>query len=370
MSIGVSIHEVAKAAGVSPTTVSQALRDVGRISKSTRARVKRLAQEMGYHPNPILSSLASKQFRDPKVVGQTPVAVIAIEVTGNIGKRHHLPETFQGYFADLGYRAELHRITQEKAIRPLLDRLYHQGFQGLVLSSVNLERLPEDVGWERFSIVRAGPVTCPVPFHRVDRDVAGTVRQGLRILLERGYRRLGIALYRHRPAIEDDFDRLGAVLSFRELAPTDAVVLAPLLTRPEETESYLGWARRYKPDAVFNLNGWSYFQQAEVDPNWNRQMGTLAFEVSEDPVLGRYIAGFHSRQAERGRASAIVLDQLIRHGEKGVPAVPRTVLVPAEFRDNSSLPPKAQLRDPNRAVFPGWAAYEAGSGTLDVSGGP
>lgn len=46
-----TIRDVAKAAGVSLTTVSHALNDRGVVDPATRARIKQLAIDMGYRPN-------------------------------------------------------------------------------------------------------------------------------------------------------------------------------------------------------------------------------------------------------------------------------------------------------------------------------
>lgn len=54
-----SIKDVAKEAGVSVTTVSHALNDKGRLHPDTRARVKRVADRLGYRPNPSARSLVS-----------------------------------------------------------------------------------------------------------------------------------------------------------------------------------------------------------------------------------------------------------------------------------------------------------------------
>jgi LacI family transcriptional regulator len=53
----VGIHDVARAAGVSPTTVSHALNGRGQVSAETRSRVERAATELGYSPNRIASAL-------------------------------------------------------------------------------------------------------------------------------------------------------------------------------------------------------------------------------------------------------------------------------------------------------------------------
>ena len=58
---GVSIADIARAAGVSHTTVSQALHESPLISEATRRRIQLLASEMGYTPNAIAQSLQMRQ---------------------------------------------------------------------------------------------------------------------------------------------------------------------------------------------------------------------------------------------------------------------------------------------------------------------
>lgn len=55
------IKEVAKTAGVSPTTVSRVLNDRGYISKETRNKVYQAMEEIGYYPNEIARALLNNR---------------------------------------------------------------------------------------------------------------------------------------------------------------------------------------------------------------------------------------------------------------------------------------------------------------------
>jgi len=55
----ISITDIARAAGVSPSTVSRALQDHPRISAKKRAIIRTLAQQMGYQPSQIARSLVT-----------------------------------------------------------------------------------------------------------------------------------------------------------------------------------------------------------------------------------------------------------------------------------------------------------------------
>lgn len=59
-----TIHDIAKASGVSVTTVSQILNGKGdRFAAATKERVRRIAKEMNYRPNRMAASLITRQSK-------------------------------------------------------------------------------------------------------------------------------------------------------------------------------------------------------------------------------------------------------------------------------------------------------------------
>jgi ADP-ribosylglycohydrolase/transcriptional regulator with XRE-family HTH domain len=66
----VTLEDIAKKAGVSVPTVSQALAGKGRIAKATKARILQVVEELSYHPNVAAQTLARR--RADKIESRLP----------------------------------------------------------------------------------------------------------------------------------------------------------------------------------------------------------------------------------------------------------------------------------------------------------
>jgi DNA-binding LacI/PurR family transcriptional regulator len=64
--MAITIKNVAKQAGVDPSTVSRVIADNPRISAKTKEKVLKVMEEMDFHPNAIARSLAN---RSTKTIG-------------------------------------------------------------------------------------------------------------------------------------------------------------------------------------------------------------------------------------------------------------------------------------------------------------
>lgn len=67
----ITIHDVAEKAGVSISTVHQALNGKKGVSEETRKRIRKIAEEMEYQPNPIASSLKRKHQKIAVIIPQS-----------------------------------------------------------------------------------------------------------------------------------------------------------------------------------------------------------------------------------------------------------------------------------------------------------
>ncbi|PTX53973.1 LacI family transcriptional regulator [Melghirimyces profundicolus] len=91
--MGVTIKDIAKAAGVSYSTVSKALRDSPLVKPQTKQKILTVAKEMGYQPNIAAKSLVSKKSNTIGVVWPTverdALSALATKINDELEKHHY-----------------------------------------------------------------------------------------------------------------------------------------------------------------------------------------------------------------------------------------------------------------------------------------
>ena len=178
----VTIKDVAKAAGVSASTVSRALHDNNRISPEVRQRVQQVAQEMDFHPNQMARSLVNRKTR-----------IVGIVFPGDVGQslgHPFYPAVLQG----IGHAASEQRyhlllatgseaVTSAEAGRNLVESGY---ISGLVLLAA--EDAPSENPGVPMVII-GHPADADTPYC-VDNDNILAGRQAVQYLTQRGHERI------------------------------------------------------------------------------------------------------------------------------------------------------------------------------------
>lgn len=185
--MAVTIREVARAAGVSASTVSRVLTDDSRISEPTRQRVRKAMGELGYHPNAIARSLVRQTSSTIGLVMSRPArAAMAIpfypEIIGGItdcatANKHHV--------------LLVSSISREDEGAQALSLLRNRKVEGIIhLASRVHDRLIDELIAEQFPFVVIGRVPDrQVPC--VNNDNVSAAGMAVTHLLDEGFTRIG-----------------------------------------------------------------------------------------------------------------------------------------------------------------------------------
>jgi LacI family repressor for deo operon, udp, cdd, tsx, nupC, and nupG len=111
----VTIYDVARAAGVAPSTVSRAFSRPGRVNAATAERIRQVAEELGYRVNPLARALSTARSRMIALV----VSDVANPFYSEIIRGAQAEAAQAGYFVVLADAQESDRVERAALERAL-----------------------------------------------------------------------------------------------------------------------------------------------------------------------------------------------------------------------------------------------------------
>lgn len=332
-------QDIARNLRLNQGTISLALRGHASIPESTRERVRREAERIGYRPNSYVSSLMShiRSGRPLKDKG-----CIAVIVDDKSEEDWFSRETYRKYHdgmireaARLGFGLECFFLGA-RGMRPerVDEILYARGIRGLVLAAPCRAHKtePVNVHWERYACVTTG-YSWAQPVDRVANDQYGNVLIAYAELIKRGYRRIGMSL-----SVENLRARgsrwLGGYAQ-SEQEHFGGQHMPVFFDSPEQptVKAFGMWLREHRPDAIITLTG--------QELKWLR---ALKLCVPEDVGLVTVIRSHDSActgvEESNELIGAITLEQVatqIMRNEKGLPVQVRLTLVEGKWVEGKTL---------------------------------
>ena len=334
-------QDIATLACVSQVTVSLALRSNPRIPETTRLRIEAIARQIGYRPDPMLSSLAAYR-RDVK--GHAHQGTLAWIDDWKPARKFFVEPEFKGYWSgarerceELGYKLEIFPIaTMGVSIERLFGILRARNIQGLLLAPQSRSRAHLHSDWENFSVVTFGFSLARPRFHLVTDAQFRCAVMAVRKLRSLGYRRIGCVL-EHPFDERTDHNFSGGYLSeLRRFPKSQQIPFLPISgwTAPKAFAQFEAWHKRYRPEAIITVPG--------VVQHWMKELG---HEVGTDYALAGLtavdkrpeFAGIYQNGPMIGRTAVDILVGMIHRNERGVPEFPMRILIEGSWVDGKSV---------------------------------
>jgi len=330
----VTIKDVARAAGVSFSTVASILRGEAHGRESTRARVRACADALGYRVNTMAAALAGQRVK--KLLDDVPIALLAHHKSkANI----HSLNKLQQFANSCGLRCDAISFEDPspRAFRQLDDRMFARGIRGLIIGEWNASEPFPKLRWERYAVVTLSRIKELAAFDQVVQLKSQPVYALCEIARNRGYRRIGGALMRHPELLPDDVERLGALLGFQNYyVPPDHRVPPYLGVLGEPShEDFLRWIDEHKPDIVLGFQINLYFQMLQAGYEIPAQIG---FASLHGASAKHGVSGMSPNLEHRYLTAITLLERAIRAGRTGCQNHPQIVEVATTFHDLHSMP--------------------------------
>lgn len=342
-----TIADIAQAAGVAKSTVSLALRGSPKVTPDTQDRIRRIAEEMGYRPNPLVAAQMShiRQTRSRKTA--TTIGFLSTWVDEDKHKR--LRWTIMGrYFngaksraEELGLGFELFEFDRSNYLDSRIQEiLYSRGVDGLVLGPLRFSHSKLDLDWDSFALSAIGYYNAYGNIHRVFYDNFECMQIVLNKLTERGYQRIGFVTNEETEA-RSGYHWSGSFLEFqsRRIEKKNRV---PLLRQENQESQFtdddyrriLEWYNQHKPDVVISFldNTLNFLIEKGFTPNVDFGYIALSWLPNMKPC-----AGFHLSLERIGATAVDILVDNLYQNRRGIPSYPNTTLLVGDFVEGTTI---------------------------------
>ncbi|HVU25849.1 MAG TPA: LacI family DNA-binding transcriptional regulator [Opitutus sp.] len=363
----VTMTDVAKRAGVHYTTVSLALRNHPSLPVATRERLRALAEEMGYRPDPVLHALIDYRGKlKPRRNITTLAYVTNWDSRWGWKQAWPHPEFFGGAeqrATDLGYQLE-HFWLGEPGLthQRLSDVLHTRGITGLIIAShrYEIDRALR-FKWQNFSAVKIDFFPHEPALHAVTNDQRAVIRLAVRRVLAAGYRRIGFVMHRLWDHGVDLAWSAGFLGEQQTIPPAERI---PIFKFPDslplDTSTHLdhlaprapfeAWLRRHRPDVLIST---AAFVQPHLEALGISVPRDLGFA---DILLDRFegqTAGVRQNCRRVGELAVEILAGQLQQHAFGVPQFPTATLVEGTWFDGASLPRRSPAKAAASTATPG-----------------
>ncbi len=330
--------------------VSLALRNSPKISKATADRIRKLADDFGYRPNPMVSALMT-QLRQTREVKKPSVLayVTAFPTEDGWRKSGPLAAFYEGAkqrASQLGYTLEEWWVRRPGMTeRRFCDILLTRDIHGLIVAPLPPGAAPLQLEWPRFAAATiAYSLTAP-EIHRASNDHFGSLGVALRQTTALGYRRIGLALVDEgEPRAQSRW--AAAMLAYQQEIPMPDRV-PTFFGHGSIARSFANWFHEHQPHAVLSLGGecLRVFHDQGLRVPQDVGFANLALTAGENAT-----AGVNQNFDLVGGAAVDLVDGQLRGNERGVPRHARTLLIPGEWvpgptvRDLHAQPRRSRVK--------------------------
>ncbi len=347
--------DVAKVAGVHTTTVSLSLRNHPSIPPTTRERIKNIATQMGYRPDPAISALMARRRSGHKSTVSTPLAYLTNRET-EYGWREspaHL-EFYEGAKRradELGYRLNHFWIGESGLTgRRLAEILSTRGIPGVIIASHEEETdFYEEFDWNAFSAVKIDHFPTNPMLHLVTNDQSAIIRLGMRRLMELGYQRIGFFMPSWWDNCVQQAWSAGFLASQRKFCQKNQIPIlefeAPGFDIPSKV--FQEWYQKYHPDALLTYHK---FLEPLVEKLKLRIPEDVAFADIFLLDTSGQTAGIRQNCQRVGEVAVEQVVGQIMQNVRGLPDYPTVTMVEGTWHYGHSLPAMTGFRKHNNAT--------------------
>lgn len=330
--------DVASLAGVHYSVVCRALKNHPSIPESTRERVRKIADELGYRPDPAMSALAAyrSSLRPPAFQGQ-----LAWLSSSDRGMKWSQIDVFVEYMKCAAAQATRHgyNLLDYDLSSPLMTPrrlasiMKARNVRGILICPQPDGQTAIDLPWQNFSAVTLGhPLTQP-HLHVVSADHYRSTRVIFQKLRQLGYRRIGLAVPMDlNVRLGGEF--LAAYLLEQREVPERSRLEPFLDPSTPNLKRFAAWLGETRPDALICTHYWYPDFLAKLGVKIPDEIGVA---VIFRKITGETFAGIDQNPQATATVATNLLVSMIQRNECGAATVANHLKVEGSWVDGPTV---------------------------------
>lgn len=334
----ITIRDIAQKAGVSHITVSRALRGIEGVSDKEKKRIKKLAQQMGYCPNPLHSAHMFNIRKQRKERQANLVYLTGLK--GPQAWKNNVPSfrifnglqacaLAQGFNVDVVWGSD-----PDLSSNRLTSILLNRGVQGIFLAPLAYEAKRYQLDWSKFAVVAIGHSRREFAFNRIFSNHFDGFQQVMETIRARGYKKPGLYISRE---LDLRLNRCWSSLFLRfehEWNKKRKQSFPFMLFQEESKEKFVEWMKRSRPDIVLAHSDSVYRWLVSDAYQIPEQIGYVGLnDDSKNKRITRMLRCFEPL----GHSALQLMTSLLFNNQRGIPENAQTVTVDCQWYEGSTI---------------------------------
>ena len=338
---GVTLRHIAQKTGVSHSTVSRALRNHPGLPKATCSKIQKIAAQMGYRTNPLVSTLTSQLRMSRAIPYQATLAFVTSYETHDawrIGRPAFL-RFFNGArnrAHGLGYEVDEFWITEPGMNRQRIQKILRaRNIRGLLIAPMPRPQGRLSLDWSRYAAATIG-YTMAAPHIDSSRNHHNhAINLCIRKLTQSGHRRIGLALRPQSYKFSDDIFASRYLYHVHVTGQTPLPLFCLGGAHEDFNEEAFGlWLKQHRPDAVIcmgeDIHNWCDHLKIPVP-------GELSLVDLDIHDFSKNWSGIDGQEEEVSAAAVDLVIQRLQQNTPGIPSCPKAIHVEGRWLEGSTI---------------------------------
>jgi LacI family transcriptional regulator len=313
--------------------VSYALRDRAEVSPAERARIRSLAEKLGYRPDPLLTHLMQHLRSNRRIKSTANLAVLTMLDAPFVRR---LIAGANARAEKLGY--QLDRVEVKPLLnnaRSLTRTLEARGVAGVLLAPV-IDPVSYSglLDWSRFAAVAMTYSLVEPHVHRVVTHHFDNAMKALGLLQQQGFRRIGLAM---TSDMEFRANHSYSAAYYRMSGMAGEPPLPLLMLDAPHARQIRQWFDEHRPEAVLAANAHQVTRL--IGPHLTVRCRARTAFVCLDHDASHRVSGIDQLFETIGSHALDALVAQLHRNECGLPAKPTVTMVEGQWVDTCGFHP-------------------------------